>query len=123
MTPDEWLLDETRGWVRRASSDLRAAEICASELPAEALYHCQQAAEKLLKAFLTWSQTAFRKTHELRELATACARIDATLVQRLSLPSRSQSTHGNSGIRGRPTSLMQRKRHEAGRSPSKYKKR
>jgi HEPN domain-containing protein len=79
MTPDEWLPDETRAWVHRAGKDLRAAELCEAELPAEALYHCQQAAEKLLKAFLTWNQTAFRKTHEIRELPMACVQIDATL--------------------------------------------
>jgi len=65
MTPDEWLLDETRRWVRHSSQDMRAAEKCAPELPAPALFHCQQAAEKRLKAFLTGNQTAFRKTHEL----------------------------------------------------------
>jgi len=65
MTPDEWLLDETRRWVRHSSQDMRAAEKCAPDLPAPALFHCQQAAEKLPKAFLTWNQTAFRKTHEL----------------------------------------------------------
>ena len=53
MTPNEWLLDETRRWIERAQNDLRAAEICATELPAEALSHCQQAAEKYLKADLT----------------------------------------------------------------------
>ena len=79
MTPDEWLLDETREWVRRALNDLRAAELCAAELPAEALFHCQQAVEKFLKAFLAWHQTPFRKTHELRELAMMCSGIDKTL--------------------------------------------
>ena len=111
MTPNEWLLDETRGWVKRAEKDLRAAEICAAELPAKALYHCQQAAEKYLKAanrgagraghtneepafrhagedsaeasslkaYLTWNQKAFRKTHELRELTAACSLIDPAL--------------------------------------------
>jgi HEPN domain-containing protein len=79
MTPDEWLLDETRRWLERAQSDLRAAEICAGELPATALFHCQQAAEKYLKAYLTWNQKVFRKTHELRELAAACALIDPAL--------------------------------------------
>ena len=79
MTPNEWLLDETRRWVERAQGDLRAAEICATELPAEALFHCQQAAEKYLKAYLTWNQKVFRKTHELRELAAACALMDPTL--------------------------------------------
>lgn len=63
----------------RGRKDLRAAEICSAELPAEALFHCQQAAEKFLKAFLTWNKAAFRKTHELRELAMMCAGIDGTL--------------------------------------------
>jgi HEPN domain-containing protein len=79
MTPNEWLLDETRRWLEREQGDLRAAEICATELPATALFHCQQAAEKYLKAYLTWNQKVFRKTHELRELATACALIVAAL--------------------------------------------
>ena len=79
MTPNEWRLDETRRWLEREQGDLRAAEICATELPATALFHCQQAAEKYLKAYLTWNQKVFRKTHELRELATACALIDPAL--------------------------------------------
>jgi HEPN domain-containing protein len=83
MTPNEWLLDETRRLVQRAQSDLRAAEMCATELPATALFHCQQAAEKFLKACLTWNQKALRKTHELDELAAACALIDPTLESAL----------------------------------------
>jgi HEPN domain-containing protein len=83
MTPNEWLLDETRKWVQRAQGDLRAAEICAAELPATALFHRQQAAEKFLKAYLTWNQTAFCKTHELQELAAACAHIDPALQSAL----------------------------------------
>jgi HEPN domain-containing protein len=83
MTPNEWLLDETRRWVERAQGDLRAAEICAVELPATALFHCQQAAEKYMKAYLTWNQKVFRKTHELRELAEACAQIDPALKSTL----------------------------------------
>jgi len=77
MMPDEWLPDETREWITRGMKDLRVAGICANELPAEALFHCPQAAEKFLKAFLTWHRTVFRKTHELRELAMMCVRIDA----------------------------------------------
>jgi len=69
--------------VQRAQGDLRAAEILATELPATALFHCQQAAEKYLKAYLTWNQTAFRKTHELQELAAACAVIDPALQSAL----------------------------------------
>ncbi len=79
MTPDEWLPDETWAWVRKACKDIRAAELCEAELPSEALFHCQQAVEKLLKAFLTWHGKPFRKTHELRELAMACVQFDASL--------------------------------------------
>ena len=79
MTPEQWLLDETRQWVRRAESDLRAAAALAADLPAEALFHCQQAAEKFMKAFLTWRQVPFRKTHELQELGRACAALEPAL--------------------------------------------
>jgi len=83
MTPNEWLLDETRRWLERAHGDLRAAGILATGPPATALFHCQQAAEKYLKACLTWNQKVFRKTHELRELAEACALIDPSLKSTL----------------------------------------
>ena len=83
MTPADWLLDETRQWVQRAEADLRAADLCEAELPSEALFHCQQAAEKYLKAFLSWNQTAFRKTHELRELGRACIELEPPLREAL----------------------------------------
>lgn len=79
MTADEWLHKETREWVERAEHDLRAADLCLTELPAEALFHYQQAAEKYLKAFLTRNQVAFRKTHELRDLGQACAKVEQEL--------------------------------------------
>ena len=43
------------------------------------VYHCQQAAEKSLKAFLTWQSEPFRKTHNLKELGDVCATFDPTL--------------------------------------------
>jgi HEPN domain-containing protein len=52
----------------------------------DALFHCQQAAEKALKAFLTFHDRPFRKTHDLASLGKQCADIDATLeglVERL----------------------------------------
>jgi HEPN domain-containing protein len=83
MKPEQWLLDETRQWTARAGRDLALARRVAGEFPAESLFHCQQAAEKWLKAFLTWHQVAFRKTHELRELGRACCQIDGTLADLL----------------------------------------
>jgi len=74
MRPD--LLAEVRDWVQRAVEDLREAE---HDLTAEppplrgAVFHCQQAAEKALKAFLTAHEEPFRKIHDLDECGT-CSR-------------------------------------------------
>lgn len=46
----------------------------------DALFHCQQAIEKALKAFLTWHDEPFRKTHDLGELGTQCVTLDDTLT-------------------------------------------
>jgi len=113
MTPHEWLLDETRRWVQRAQDDTRAAEICAAALPGTALFHCQQAAEKYLKAYLTWNQQAFRKTHLLAELAAACALIDPSLKSTLDPTRLYRSTPGNFGTRERLMSRTPRKRRPA----------
>jgi len=79
MTPDQLLLDETRQWVHRAMQDLAAVGLLGHHLPAEALFHCQQAAEKFIKAYLTFRQTPFQKTHDLKDLGTACEDLDPTL--------------------------------------------
>ena len=50
-------------------------------LTEDALFHCQQAAEKAFKAFLTFHNRPFRKTHNLEEIGEACLQIDATLKE------------------------------------------
>lgn len=73
---------EARGWLVKASQDLRA---CVRLLDTEpplvglALFHAQQVAEKALKAFLSWHDVPFRKTHDLSELCQRCIEIDGTL--------------------------------------------
>jgi limonene-1,2-epoxide hydrolase/HEPN domain-containing protein len=110
MTPAQWLLDETLAWLLHAARDLRAADLCAPELPAEALYHCQQAAEKFLKAYLTFHQTPFRKTHELRELALACVAMDASLEPEIRGPASTLSRYAwLFRYPGVPMNRMQRK--------------
>jgi HEPN domain-containing protein len=80
MTPDRLRLEETRAWLDRAQRDLRAARLLiAGDANAEALFHCQQAVEKALKAFLTYHQKPFRKTHDLGDLSTHCLAIDDLL--------------------------------------------
>ena len=73
---------EIQAWLTKAANDLRGAEVdLAADPPLveDALFHCQQAAEKAMKAFLTAHDTIFRKTHDLDELAAACEKIDAAL--------------------------------------------
>jgi len=43
------------------------------------VFHCQQAAEKALKARLVRFDVPFRKTHNLEELGAACIALDASL--------------------------------------------
>jgi len=72
-------LDEVRGWLRKADHDRRMAEAGLREDPPitdAAAFHCQQAVEKLLKAYLVWKQHEFEKIHDLRALVLACATHD-----------------------------------------------
>jgi HEPN domain-containing protein len=62
MTPNLFLLDETRAWLLRAAEDLAAAAVLmAPAALRSSLFHSQQAAEKSLKAFLTWHQRPFER--------------------------------------------------------------
>jgi len=82
MPHDPALLAEVRAWVSKAGKDLATAEY---ELQADPpftddiVFHAQQAAEKSLKAFLSWHRIPFRKTHNLVELGEACCQIDQGL--------------------------------------------
>jgi HEPN domain-containing protein len=75
------LLDE---WVKKAEDDYRMA--CAlglrrkPPLPDGVCYHCQQSAEKYLKAFLVMQGVAPPRTHSLRELLDLSEAIDARLA-------------------------------------------
>lgn len=77
---------EVQSWLAKADNDLRGAAVDLAVQPPlveDALFHCQQAAEKAMKAFLTAHDTTFRKTHDLDELASACEQIDASLKDAL----------------------------------------
>src|SRR5690348_16953980 len=73
----------TRDWLRLAQEDLESAELLATStrLRATASFHCQQAAEKALKAFLAWHDRAFRRTHALSELVDQCMELDAAFSE------------------------------------------
>jgi len=63
---------EATGWLVIAREDIRVAQACLSLAPPAlgvAAYHCQQAAEKTVKGLLVVASVAFRKTHDMDELA------------------------------------------------------
>jgi HEPN domain-containing protein len=58
MLPDGELVDETRTGFVKAANDLRACDALRKAEPppfGDMVFHCQQAAEKAFKGFLTWT--------------------------------------------------------------------
>lgn len=83
MPDDPQRVAECRAWLDRTWADLDSATILlgsARPRPDTALFHCQQAVEKAWNALLFWHDVPFRKTHNLRELGDACARLDQALT-------------------------------------------
>ncbi len=82
MQLDPGYVAEVRAWLQRAVTDLRAAELASNADPPlldVAVFHCQQAAEKAVKGFLTWNRTRFAKTHDLERLGELSVEIDPAL--------------------------------------------
>lgn len=85
-TREQVIWDFVQDWMRKADGDLRAAEhLLALEQQDyfTAAFHAQQAAEKLLKAFLVRHQVPFGKTHDIQELLELSAGTDASLKRQL----------------------------------------
>jgi hypothetical protein len=69
--------DLIEAWLKKAKHDLAAAKKIASGDTTyldTAMYHCQQAAEKAIKAFLTAYDVRFDKTHDIRLLGSVVTR-------------------------------------------------
>ena len=65
--------NEARRWIVKAVEDRRSAALLLADDPSlldPAAYHCQQAAEKLLKALLAAAGAPIPKCHDLQRLAT-----------------------------------------------------
>lgn len=80
--PSDRHYGDTRLWVENLGNDIRCAEINLGADPPEtedALFNCQQAVEKTLKAFLVWHDAPFRKVHDLGMLRTQAEAIDLHL--------------------------------------------
>lgn len=86
MPLDRARVAETRAWLVKASADLLAAELDLGADPlllGDAAFHCQQAVEKTIKAFLGWHDVPFRNTHDLVELSSICLEVDPSLEEAL----------------------------------------
>jgi len=69
---DKVIVDE---WLKFAENDLAVVNILSNHHPLQLeiiCYHCQQAAEKALKAYLLYSDEEPPKTHDLKKLVDLC---------------------------------------------------
>lgn len=73
---------EVKNWLIKALNDYKTAEKLLN-LPKEEIitdtlcFHCQQAVEKLLKAFLVSHNVEFEKKHTLEYLIKLCSKLDS----------------------------------------------
>lgn len=77
---DEAAQELVRDWMTRADHDLRAARALAAlsePLLDTAIYHCQQAAEKSVKAWLQGCDAPFPKTHDIADLVKRATEMEA----------------------------------------------
>jgi HEPN domain-containing protein len=61
-------VDQIRQWISKGDHDLGTAKITYTHIPEyldTVTFHCQQAVEKYLKAYLVFQSIAFRFSHDL----------------------------------------------------------
>ena len=72
----------TQLWFAKAQDDLRVAQALLdfqSEHYEAVVFHCQQAAEKAIKGYLTNHKVRFSKTHDIAKLLESVATVDKDL--------------------------------------------
>ncbi len=75
--------EEIKAWLHKAYSDLLAARILIEHSAlalGPAAFHCQQAAEKTLKAFLIFKAVGFDRVHNLVYLLDLCETVEPALA-------------------------------------------
>jgi HEPN domain-containing protein len=75
--------EECAEWLHKAKNDMLSARILVSNncpVTDTACFHCQQAVEKSLKAFLVYSRVSFEKVHSLTYLLDICEKTDPGFV-------------------------------------------
>lgn len=73
--------EEVKNWIIKGLNDYKTAQklinLTEDEIVTDTLcFHCQQSAEKFLKAFLVNSGVDFERTHSLEYLIKLCSTID-----------------------------------------------
>lgn len=74
---------ETRKWIRKAEADTGMAHRLAAgpdPFPSGACFHCQQSAEKYLKALLREQNSPIPRTHDLEDLLDLLLPFDRSLA-------------------------------------------
>ena len=105
----------TREWLNFAEMDINSANylLTMRPTPIEIIcYHCQQCAEKALKAALVEHDIEPPKTHDLRELCQMCVELDATF-QNLTAPFKELTSYGVSPRYPNGPELDERRMNEA----------
>ncbi len=72
-------IDEIKQWIIKGDHDLGTAKITFLHIPEyldTVTFHCQQAVEKYLKAFLIFKSTTFKFTHDLIYLLEMISQTD-----------------------------------------------
>ncbi len=72
-------MELVRDWLTRACHDLQAAQILAASadpLLDTAIYHCQQAGEEAVKAWLQAQDNPFPKTHDIEDLVKQASNLN-----------------------------------------------
>jgi len=79
------LREYVRAWLYKAGSNMKNAEIIMSaddeSPPLDTIcFHCQQASEKYLKAYLIFQCIPFQYSHNLADIVDACMQVDRDFV-------------------------------------------
>ena len=86
MNRDDTIKDLVNKWIKKAENDILTAErelLFEDPITQTICFHCQQAAEKYLKAFLVHHQIYFPKTHRIMELLELCATVNSSFPDEL----------------------------------------
>jgi len=70
-------MQEHERWLKIVEDDLKSAKaLLKVEVFSTAAYHCQQAAEKALKAYIVFKNGEAMKIHDLMKLVKSCCSFD-----------------------------------------------